>query len=152
MLIHLLRHGRAEAVAKTDRDRKLTQQGILQNEAVIQQFKLRSPEVDRVLTSPYPRAQETAAALNGLFPNLIPEDCKQLLPDTDVYTLMDFMEKSNVQNLMLIGHNPMLSNLLSVLVGGTLGSRRQLGTSTLVCVTMESMAPGSGEISYILQP
>ena len=105
-----------------------------------------------MLTSPYLRAQQTAATVQSLFPDLEQENCKQLLPDTDVRGLLDYIEKSNVQNLLLIGHNPLLSNLLSILVDGTLGSKQQLGTSTLVCVTMDFIAPGSGEISYTLQP
>ncbi len=152
MLIFLLRHGRAEANAESDKARKLTQDGMLRNESVIQQFKLRSPTVDRMLTSPYLRAQQTAAAVNALFPNLEGEECSALVPDIDVQELLDFVEKTKVQNLLLIGHNPLLSNLLSILVDGTSETNRELGTSTLVCVKMDFIAPGCGDISYSLQP
>ena len=152
MLIFLLRHGRAEAKAASDQTRALTQDGILRNESVIEQFKLRSPTVDRMLTSPYLRAKQTASAVNSLFPGLEGEDCDELTPDTDVKVLLDFVEKSSDQSLLLIGHNPLLSNLLSILVDGALESNQQLGTSTLVCVTMDVIAPGCGEISYTLQP
>lgn len=152
MLIFLLRHGKAEANAESDQARALTQDGIHRNESVIQQFKLLSPIVDRMLTSPYLRAQQTAAAVSSLFRNLSGEDCNALVPDTDVEVLLDFIEKSEVQNLLLIGHNPLLSNLLSLLVDGTVDTNRQLGTSTLVCVAIDLIAPGCGDISYTLQP
>lgn len=80
-------------------------------------------------------------------------DVSELLtPDADVYAVMDAIESFDVQQLLMIGHNPLLSNLLSVMVDGTVDSSRSIGHSTLVCVELDFVAPGCGEIKYTMEP
>lgn len=152
MLVYLLRHAIAESRAASDQLRELTGQGVQQNEAVIRQFERHSPQLDRTLVSPYRRAQQTAAGLVSTLPGIKCEVCNELTPDSDVYDLVKIIEKAAVKQLMLVGHNPILSNLLSLLIDGTLGSNHHLGNSTLVCVEMNIAAAGCGEIQYTLQP
>ncbi len=76
----------------------------------------------------------------------------KIVPDGDVHVVMDYIEAYEADELMMISHNPFISNLLSVMADGTMEARRPLGTSTLVCVSMDIVAPSCGEILYTLEP
>jgi hypothetical protein len=45
-----------------------------------------------------------------------------------------------------------LSNLLSVMVDGTMESHRYVDNAVLHCVSMDVVASGCGEIAYTLEP
>ena len=70
MLVYLLRHAIAEDSAATDSVRNLTAEGRAQARSVTEKFKQHSPAMDRVLCSPYNRAQQTASAVMTLFSDI----------------------------------------------------------------------------------
>lgn len=152
MLVYLLRHAMAEDSAATDSVRDLTAEGLAQANSVTAKFKLYSPNMDRVLCSPYTRARQTADAVMSLFPDLALTVDESITPSGDVYAVIDAIEGHNVQHLLIVSHNPFLSNLLSVLVDGTMESHRYVDNATLHCVSMDVVAPGCGEIVYTLEP
>ena len=152
MLIYLLRHGAAEPKALTDSARELSSEGIMQTQSMVQKFKQYAPIVDIALMSPYQRAKQTASLLGTIFPALQFDVEKKLTPEADVYEVMELIELTQVQHLLLVSHNPLLSHLLSLLVDGTLATKRPFEPSNLVCIAMEFAAPGCGEIKYILGP
>tara|TARA_B110000444_G_scaffold248503_1_gene272456 strand:+ start:230 stop:556 length:327 start_codon:yes stop_codon:yes gene_type:complete len=108
--------------------------------------------MDKVLCSPYVRAQQTANAVMTLFPDLALITDDSIKPGGDVYNVLDAIESYDVQNLLLVSHNRLLSNLLSVMVDGTMESHRYVANATLYCVEMDVAAPGCGEIAYTLEP
>ena len=152
MLIYLLRHGAVEATAESDEVRKLTLLGKQQIDSVVQQFTCHTPRLDKSLMSPYLRTRQTAAALDMLAPIASWEICYELTPDSDIYSLLAIIEQSGVSSLILVSHNPLLSNLVSLLVDGATEYKCHLDTGTLVCVRMEAIGPGCGEIVYTLRP
>jgi phosphohistidine phosphatase len=152
MLLYLLRHAIAEDNAATDASRDLTAQGLAQASSIKDKLSRQAPQMDKVLCSPYNRAQQTAHAVMTLFPDLSLTTEESIKPGGDVYEVMDAIEASDVQHLMLIGHNPFLSNLLSVLLDGTMNSSRHMGNATLHCISLDVVAPGCGEIVYTLEP
>jgi phosphohistidine phosphatase len=87
-----------------------------------------------------------------LFPELDLTLDAGITPDGDVYGVMDAIESYDLQQVLLVSHNPFLSNLLSLLVDGTMESHRPVGNATLHCVSMDVVAPGCGEILYTLEP
>ena len=152
MLLYLLRHAIAQDSAESDSARELTPKGMDQARSIARVFNQHSPQVDRVICSPYARAQQTAASIMRLFPELdLPLDAGITL-DGDVYRVMDAIESYDLQQVLLVSHNPFLSNLLSLLVDGTMESHRPVGNATLHCVSMDVVAPGCGEILYTLEP
>jgi len=152
MLLYLLRHAIAQDSAESDSARELTPKGMDQARSIARVFNQHSPQVDRVICSPYARAQQTAASIMRLFPELdLPLDAG-ITPDGDVYRVMDAIESYDLQQVLLVSHNPFLSNLLSLLVDGTMESHRPVGNATLHCVSMDVVAPGCGEILYTLEP
>ena len=152
MLVYLLRHAIAEDRAATDSLRDLTAEGLAQARSITEKFKQHSPVIDRVLCSPYNRAQQTASAVITLFPGLALTLDESRKPDGNVYSVLDAIEGLGVQHLLVVSHNPFLSNLLSVIVDGTMESHRYVDNSTLHCSSMDVRAPGCGEIAYSLEP
>lgn len=152
MIVYLMRHGAAETQALSDAARELTRQGVMDNRAVLAKLKMYSPTIDRALTSPYQRARQTSSVLRMDFPTLRFEVSKALEPESNVYDLLDLIEQTEANQLFLVGHNPLLSNLLALMLDGTLESNRQMGTSHIACVSFDVVAPGCGELLYTLTP
>ncbi|PCI78980.1 MAG: phosphohistidine phosphatase SixA [SAR86 cluster bacterium] len=152
MLVYLLRHAIAEETAATDSVRDLTAEGLAQARSITEKFKPYAPAMDTVLCSPYNRAQQTASAVMTLFPDIALTLDESIKPGGDVYGVLDAIEEFGGQHLLIVGHNPFLSNLLSVIVDGTMESHRYVDNATLHCVSMDVVAPGCGEIVYTLEP
>ena len=152
MLVYLLRHAIAQNRAASDSARDLTVEGLAQARSITEKFKQYSPAMDRVLCSPYNRAQQTASVVMTLFPNLAVTLDESIKPGGDVYGVLDAIESLDVQHLLLVSHNPLLSNLLSVMVDGTMESHRYVDNATLHGVSLSAVAPGCGEITYMLEP
>ena len=108
--------------------------------------------MDRVLCSPYNRAQQTASAVMTLFPDIALTLDESIKPGGDVYSVLDAIDCLDVQHLLIVSHNPLLSNLLSVMVDGTMESNRYVDNAMLHCVSMDVVASGCGEIALTLEP
>lgn len=152
MLIYLMRHGEAEQQGQSDQTRELTRKGVMDTRAVMEKLKARSPQIERAMMSPYQRARQTITSLRIVAPSLRYEVNQGLVPDASVYDLLDSFESINVMQLFLVSHNPLMSNLLSLMVDGTLESNRQMGCSEIACVSMDIIAPGCGELLYTIKP
>ncbi len=152
MLLYLLRHAIAEDRAESDFARELTAEGIVQARSVADKFAQRSPQLDRVICSPYARAQQTASYVMPLFPEIEMTSDEALRPTGDVYAAIAAIESYAVQHLLLVGHNPFMSRLLSLLVDGTIETRHYVSNANLYCISMDIVAPGCGEILYTLEP
>lgn len=151
-MVYLLRHGIAENKAESDEARELTREGLLQTRSVAEKFKLYSPVLDKAIMSPYKRAMQTASALQMVFPEVQFDVDSGIEPGGDIYAVMNAIENFGAQQILMVSHNPLLSNLLSIMVDGSLNMNKTMGNSMLVCVNMDIMAPGCGEILYILEP
>lgn len=152
MLIYLLRHGIAEEKAASDSARELTHEGAMQTRSMADKFKTHSPIIEKAIMSPYQRARQTAAELRIDFPELDFDVDKDIEPSGDVYAIMDKIESLDAKHVLLVSHNPFLSNLLAVMVDGTMETNRHIGNSTLVCVSIDFVAPGFGNILYTIEP
>ncbi|MDP6414976.1 MAG: hypothetical protein QGG54_08125, partial [Gammaproteobacteria bacterium] len=144
--------GIADRRALSDPERELTPAGVAENRCVVKKFFLQSPVLTKCVVSPYARARQTAADFLLTFPNLEFEVSDLITPNGNPYEIMNFIDENQQHSLIMISHNPLLSNLLSLLVDGTIETTRQINTSTVVCVLMDVVAPGCGEIKYALEP
>jgi phosphohistidine phosphatase SixA len=152
MLVYLMRHGEAEPQGQSDQTRELTRKGVMDSRAAMEQLKARGPQIDKAMMSPYQRARQTITALRLVSPTLRYEVNQNLVPEANVYDLLDSFESINVMQLFLVSHNPLLSNLLALMVDGTLETDRQMGCSEIACVSMDIIAPGCGELLYTIRP
>jgi phosphohistidine phosphatase len=120
--LFLLRHGLAVphgAEGFDDDDRPLTEKGERRVRQVARGLKRLGLKLDKIVTSPLPRASRTAEivadVLNVAF---LLEDAPALLPTATPESIRDWLAGRAEARIMLVGHNPNLSELLNLLVAG----------------------------------
>lgn len=110
----LLRHASAVNRAATDFDRALTDEGRRQAEGIGRQLLRKQLIPDRVVSSPARRAWETAnlacRELGVAVSSIVPEPA---IYDADTAHLLQVVKQrgGEAQRLMLVGHNPGLTDL-----------------------------------------
>jgi len=127
--LYVLRHGIAvlrETAEVPDKARPLTPKGRKRMRQIGRGLRGLGVEPDRIISSPLPRAWETAeivAEALGLSDRL--ETSEMLSDDRSAKSIRDWVLTREEPRLMIVGHNPGFSLLLSLLATGS--------TSTLRC-------------------
>jgi phosphohistidine phosphatase len=121
MLLYLIRHGDADTPAMRDDDRVLSKKGIRVTTAMaalLKKAEFDKPEI--IITSPLPRANETARIMHEEFaPNAKCEINEGLRPSGSLEGAMAIIaSKKEYDVVMLAGHDPLFSRLASILVSG----------------------------------
>lgn len=126
MDLFILRHGIAaerDKLKYPDDDRRpLTPEGRKKLRRIAAFLKDRGYRFDLVLTSPLVRARQTAeiaTGVLGLEKNL--RDSPHLSPSGDPRRLVAEIEGSKEDRVLLVGHEPYLSGLISMLLSGQQG-------------------------------
>jgi phosphohistidine phosphatase len=155
MLLYILRHGKAEPghPGEPDSTRRLTQEGKQQSQRVLARAAAAGIKPQAVLASPYIRARETAEIAReilGISGAVLP--CKALLPDSRLEALWDEVRLHEQDALMLVGHNPLLGEFLTLLLAA--GNHAiDLKTAGLACVDVGSpSAHPRGRLLWLLTP
>lgn len=125
MNLYIIRHAIAvdEGMPgyEDDSQRPLTDKGRKKMRQIAKGLRALGVEFDLILSSPYVRARETAEVLADVFKmkkklafsdNLIPMGEPELL-------IAEINEKNSVLSLALVGHEPHLSTLVSMLTAGS---------------------------------
>ena len=117
--IAIMRHGIAEDTAASGRDfdRALTAKGRDHVRDVARALVSAGEAPTEIVTSPLVRARETAAALLDVLGELPLEIARALEPGKDALGLVTSLFHEGRDNVVLIGHEPDLSDLVSCLVG-----------------------------------
>lgn len=151
MRIWILRHGQAEAAAATDAERALTDVG--REEVSRMASLLRGQPVDAVLASPYRRAQQTAEIVcseigfaRGI--STVP----WLTPDDEPSQCLGFLAERTEGNLLLVSHQPLVSQLVSLLVEGHRRGHYPMPTAGLVCLDTDFVAAGLCHLQCLSNP
>jgi phosphohistidine phosphatase len=121
MNLYIIRHAIAaeEDASGDDSQRALTDKGSKKMRQIAKGLRILGVEFDAILSSPYVRAQETAEILTDVFKmkkkfalsdNLTPMGDPDLL-------IAEINEKYSVDSLAIVGHEPYLTTLISLLVG-----------------------------------
>ena len=152
MLAFLIRHGIAGQGSRPDQERELDPEGIVQNRSVINKFCLQSSLLEKGFVSPFEREKQSAIDFSLAFPDIELEETSLITPGADPYGALNLLEENQEQNVILVSHNPFLSHLVSLLVDGTIKSNHQIGTSYVLYVMMNIVAPRCGELKYVLEP
>jgi phosphohistidine phosphatase len=153
MELYILRHAIAAELghmgARTDAERPLTAEGrkkMRQGAAGMLAMDVRP---DSILSSPLVRTLQTAEIVaevlgaplelaDGLAPGCTLDALRRLLTP--------YLDR---QRLMIVGHEPDLSTLTSVLIGG---GRIEFKKAALARVDLSHIAPGAGTLIYHLAP
>ena len=138
--LYLLRHGLAVPYGTpdiADDDRPLTTDGERRVRSVARALRRLKVKVDRIATSPLPRAFRTAEIVAEVIgkPDLI-EQADELRSQRDAASIEAWLRTRSEDRLMVVGHNPSLSELLTRLVVGpdhpSIGDLHKGGIAALV--------------------
>ena len=127
MNLYFLRHAIAVprgTPAFKDENRPLTKDGARKMKEIAQGMLALKLKFDRIATSPWLRARQTADIVAKIFGQEV-EIWKSLIPSEDPRQLIAALRKSSDENLLLVGHEPHLSQFISVLISG--GPDTQIG-------------------------
>lgn len=119
----LLRHadaGVARKSAAADDSRRLTSAGTRAARARARELKRRIRAFDLILTSPLPRAAQTAAIVARAY-RQTPSTLAALAPSESPARLLQCLRRLPAASILLVGHEPGLSRL----AGWLLASRRR---------------------------
>ena len=128
--LYILRHGIAVphgTPGVSDDERPLTPKGRKRIRQIGRGLRCLRIEVEKIISSPLPRAWETAqivADVLGMSDRL--EASEMLRDDRGAESIRDWVQSRDEPRLMIVGHNPALSDLPGLLVTGT--STSPLGT------------------------
>ena len=161
MDLYFLRHAIAvtadEPGIQTDDDRPLSSKGIKRIRKAAKGLKRLEIPFDAVLTSPLLRASQTAdivAQALGLEAYL--EQISGLAPESSVDHLMFGLSRfQNREHLLLIGHEPLLSETISFLLAGKSGMNLKvdLKKGGLCRIEIDGLPPAKpGTLHWFLAP
>lgn len=120
--LYIARHGIAVehgTPGYADDDRPLTEKGKRRMREIGDGLARFGVELDRIVTSPLPRARRTAeiiAEALGLEDRL--ENAQVLSAGSSAQAIAGWLVDRSEANLMIVGHNPILDELLSLLLLG----------------------------------
>jgi phosphohistidine phosphatase len=121
MDVYLVRHAIAEERDASrwpdDSKRPLTAEGEERFRRAARGLRRLVPEIDVVLASPYVRAWHTAEILHEEAGWPSPERASQLAPSFP-HAAVELLKTHDVRSIALVGHEPHLSELASLLVSG----------------------------------
>ena len=121
MILYIVRHGDADTPAERDDDRVLSQKGIKVTQAMARLLKHAEFDVpELIVTSPLPRAEQTARIMAEEFaPKAKFEINDGLRPGQTLEAEMSIIaSKKGTDVVMIVGHDPLLSRLVSAIVTG----------------------------------
>ena len=136
MELYVLRHAIAAARGgkrfRRDSDRPLTDEGIAKLREVVRGMRALGLSFDLILSSPFRRARQTAEILAAeLDLEKALEASPHLAPGGDGRALIDEVNATRVARVLLVGHEPDLSQLIAVLLTGDQASRITLKKASL---------------------
>ncbi len=116
------RHGiaidRGDPSVTSDPERPLTEDGIRKTRAAAEGLKRLDGGYDRILTSPWLRAKQTAAILADVLALPAPEELPELAGDGTPEELLDALGRRHGRRTLLVGHEPLLSATVIRVLGG----------------------------------
>jgi phosphohistidine phosphatase len=123
--LFILRHGIAVphgSAGIADSERPLTIKGEKRMRQVGRGLARLKLPVNRIATSPLPRAKRTAQIVAQELGMIDELDLVDILSaGADPHRLRDWLTERAEQRLMIVGHNPDLSDLVTLLVAGEVG-------------------------------
>src|SRR3974377_2156446 len=130
MNLYVLRHGLAVEPGTPDfardSDRPLTPEGERKLAQIAKAMKALELSFDLILTSPFLRARQTAEIVaQALKLSKKLEFSDTLAPKGSIKKLVELLNRMDPapDSILLAGHEPYLSELISLLVSGSAGSR-----------------------------
>ena len=159
MNLYIVRHAiaveRGTPGYEDDSQRPLTEPGRKKMKKITRGLERLGVQPDVILTSPYVRARDTAKILADRYDmtdkiffseNLIP-------PGNFESLVFEIHEKYDLANVALVGHEPMLSSLISWLTTGDTAARITLKKGGVAFLSSDSLhQDGRATLEWLLTP
>ncbi|WP_308812164.1 phosphohistidine phosphatase SixA [Pseudomonas japonica] len=127
--VWILRHGEAANTAP-DPARALTRTG--REEVLRSAAHLMAEPLQKILASPYTRAQETARLVQtALGQSVALQTVDWLTPDSDPDRVVAELDRLGLDQVLLVSHQPLVGMLLGLLDRGERASVHAMGTASL---------------------
>ena len=158
MNLFLLRHGKAEPRSprwRPDSKRPLTREGESGMFKVARGIKSLNVSFDVILTSPYARALRTAEILAEVYESEKLFETSRLVSEAGPKEIIEEVNEnfSAAGDVVLVGHEPMLSGLISMLLTGETGMALQLKKAGFCKLGIQKLAPGRcARLEWLLTP
>lgn len=156
--VYLVRHAFADHADPErwpdDSKRPLTKDGVRKFAAAARGLRQIVPDVDVVLSSGFARAWQTAEILHDEAGWPKPEECPPLEAHRAAASAIDVLRERNEASVALVGHEPYLSSLASLLCAGgedVLHLELKKGAVALVDVPGE-VGPGTSYLCWSVRP
>ncbi len=156
MRLAIARHAKArhESPTGTDADRPLKKRGHLQSEILGAHFAQLDAPPGIVLSSPYLRARETAEHIWSALDQESQID-DRLAADRTIDDYLDVIsDLVGCEHAVVIGHNPLIAQLVAVLLHGPAAPTLQHETARVVSVDLSDPREplGNADIAYSFRP
>lgn len=157
--LYLFRHGDASTDGDSDYNRELTDKGIAMTELMADYLHIEGTVIDRIISSGAPRAETTAETIA----EYISYPVNNIEIDDTIYDakngdeLLPLIHKTSehILSIMIVGHNPVLSDLASSLTDD--GRKIDMSKSSIVKIDFDSIPwknikHGSGKLVFYKKP
>ena len=160
MELYILRHGIAvepgTAGYADDSERPLTPKGEGKMKQISKAMKALELSFDRILSSPYVRARQTAEIVAEAFDAARKLDFSgSLTPNGSSKKLIELLDQMDPppNSVLLVGHEPYLSGLISLLVSGDSNLSIVMKKGGVCKLTVDSLKHGRcAELEWLLTP
>ena len=148
MRLLVFRHGIAEDVSAdgTDASRLLTPQGVERTRKAARGLTAFCDPPDVILTSPKARARQTADAAGEAFGS--PIELLEELADGPPGPALSALAERPEETVMIVGHEPMLSELIGILIGGAV----ELKKGAVARLDVRALTRGGATLRWLLPP
>jgi phosphohistidine phosphatase len=156
MEIYVLRHGiaveRGTPGYKKDSDRPLTKEGEEKLEQIAQAMLSMGLKFDLILSSPYERAAKTAQIVASELDEEV-TSTEFLEPGGNALALIGQINDEKPQRVLLVGHEPDLSQLISLLTTGATAAAIELKKGGLCKMSADRLTFGQcATLNWLLTP
>jgi phosphohistidine phosphatase len=159
MNLYLLRHGIASDLGAggncEDAARELTEEGKHRLREIADGMERFGLEFDLIVSSPYARARQTAELIRKTYKKVPLQFCEALIPGGSSKQVVEFLHKLDpaTENILLVGHEPSLSEFLSLLISGETSAAIQMKKGGLCKIQIERLRHGRcGMLDWLLTP
>jgi phosphohistidine phosphatase len=157
MNIYVIRHADALALGERgitqDADRPLSEDGETQARTIGSVLHHKRVELEKIVTSPFLRARQTAEGILRAWQGVAPEVhiCPHLIPERKPKKLAKFLRGLSSDSVGLVGHQPHLGLWIAWLIGSK-KAQIDIAKAGIACVVCDEPRKGAGVLRWLVSP
>jgi phosphohistidine phosphatase len=146
MKIYVMRHAQASFSAPSDRERPITELGIIQTKALLSANSDQFSDVNLIWSSDLLRAKQTASLVSDAL-KLEANEQLFLSPDSDVKQVVDALQGLDPNTcLLIVSHQPLVGELVSFLIKGNVHHAHPYTTSEILELELDFVDAGMASL------